>query len=804
MFNSNKPPVDAQAENRTNLSADSPVSVLQGKQYTSAASAQVFTLVIDGAQESFDLQSMAGQSFIDLADRCSAASGSVHMDLTNLPKFSKHDRLRIIDFTALIEQRTIVVGGAQFDDLLEAVLSLLKPGLTTSALAQIKLAALEVAVLLFSSALSEACQRIQKRLRDVGQKGIKQNELVREARSVHSQIEDLVRETVADSRILVRDVFPDASVPPSLQLPAHWSEADGGLYKPFGKVSGKLSSPVFVVAIIQDQTGKHAVMLYWRSLGSWHTTIVDRIEIADKARCTTLANLGVPVTSNTASLLVQFLEEFITVNEKELPFVETVSRMGFHRVGETTLFVLGRTVITSEAVISNNNSSLVDSVPAHKVMFRGHDDGLDQLADGYHAQGSFDKWRDQIGPCLQFPRLRLMLMISFASAILEITGTPNFTVSVAGRTTTGKTSAMKVCASVWGCPNDSDACLISNWDATSTHRERLRLTQNNLPVFLDETKLAKGSEQEVPKTIYAAATGRSRGRGTLTGIARQESSKNITFMTGEQAATSFAQDGGAFARVLELHGAPFGENSLHTGVLVRESLQVISENYGHAGPMFVQYVLKHQAAWPQWRERYRQLVVQYETRAGSNHIMQRAASYLAAITLTSELVHEALGLPGVWIDPVEPLWDELSQATAAADLPKRALLLAYDHAVSLKDRFQEGSQNGRYNDYGKIHRDIIGRWEPKAQTSLGLPVTNGSPSDLAEVEWIGFLPNELERLLNSHDYQSDAIIRQWNSSGWLVTDNEKGTSRNQKSTTINGHKCRVIAISGAAIAAALS
>jgi putative DNA primase/helicase len=112
----------------------------------------------------------------------------------------------------------------------------------------------------------------------------------------------------------------------------------------------------------------------------------------------------------------------------------------------------------------------------------------------------------------------------------------------------------------------------------------------------ENTKDSAGSK--VSQVIYQIANGRGRGRGSINGMRSTGSWRTVMLSTGEQSAVDFTLgDGGSRARVISLWGLPFGAANEATAPLVRGIDLAVQENYGHAGPRLIQFILQHQDQW---------------------------------------------------------------------------------------------------------------------------------------------------------------------------------------------------------------
>lgn len=228
---------------------------------------------------------------------------------------------------------------------------------------------------------------------------------------------------------------------------------------------------------------------------------------------------------------------------------------------------------------------------------------------------------------------------------------------------------------------------------------------------LDDTKRARRS-QDIAQTLYDVAAGRGRGRGSVRGTRAAGSWETILFSSGEAPIDSFTQsEGGNRARVVKVWGAPFGRADETTILVVRELNLAIRQHYGHAGPRFVQFLLKNRDRWKVWKEEFVALQRQYSEQAGANPVADRIVEHLAVITLTARLAHQALELPWQYRDPIAPLWKDLLEEVSEADRAARALEYVMSWAYA-----HEGEFFGRHrvDHNGKPLQPLpgwAGRWD---------------------------------------------------------------------------------------------
>jgi hypothetical protein len=427
------------------------------------------------------------------------------------------------------------------------------------------------------------------------------------------------------------------------------------------------------------------------------------------------------------------------------------------------------------------------------VHFQGADEGDDQLAAGFHAEGTYEAWCKAMQVVAPYPKVKLALYAGLAAPLLRILRANNFMVDLAGETTSGKTVTLRVAASAFGNPDEESAndraTAMFTWKNTEVWKERAPVVVNHLPFIMDDSKHAKHRE-DVAETIYLIAQGRGKGRGTIKGTAAHETFSTVMLSSGEQPATSFTQDGGTRARVITIWGSPFGARNQETGKLVRRLNDQIKRHYGHAGPRFVQYLLKHRKQWKKWREQYQQFIEKWEKQAGDNAIAGRLAASFAAISVTAFLAHRALDLPWPYEDPVAPLWNDLVKE--AKD--RAAAALQYVMACA---QAHEG--------------EFLGRRDPKAP-----PPTLGwagrwhigvRPNEESEAvrEWseIAFYPQWLETTLKGGEFEPRSTIRTWKDRGWLRLGSERdGTKRTCARVRMGDNTERMVVVTRKAVDAA--
>lgn len=572
-----------------------------------------------------------------------------------------------------------------------------------------------------------------------------------------------------DDPIALGALLDDSPVP-YLLCPGRYWLAEHGTYRLMGSQDNLehrliAHSPIIVTRILRDiDSGHEHWELAWLRHGEWQYHVVPRDVCSDSRRIVQLSALGCPVTSSTARELVTYLSEFEACNIGLMP-VESVSHhLGWQSQGSEPIgYLYGR-----------------EWIPAREgvyVAYRGRDEGDEQLADGYHVAGSIDAWLEALAPAMAYDRARLAFYLPFVAPMLSILGCPNFIVDFSGRTSIGKSTLLRIAASVAGCPDETQPdSIIHSWDVTRVFAERTSATISHLPLILDDTKRAK-NQQIISEILYMIANGRGRGRGNPRGIQRTGAWRTVLISSGEAPAVSYSHDGGTRGRVLSVRGLPFGPASEQTRRMIDRLSIALRQHYGHGLPLWVRWLIEHREQWDEWREAYHRTIAAY-AEAASDGVGARLAQYAAAIECVAALVHVAFAesgheLPWDYDPPLAKLWDGIVKEASDPLGEEEALRMVWAWAVANANCFAGRGAHPPLNGW-------YGKWEDKPSW-----------------EYIAFDPSKLRKFLTEQGYSPDEILGAWRERGWI--DVPEGQRGYQKKVKLNGHSTWMVVVLRSAI-----
>lgn len=156
------------------------------------------------------------------------------------------------------------------------------------------------------------------------------------------------------------------------------------------------------------------------------------------------------------------------------------------------------------------------------------------IEPAFSVAGTADAWRDSVA-CLAAGNSRLVfaLSVAFAGPLADVVGEDSGGFHFRGSSSSGKTTALKAAASVWGSPNNYPRL----WRATTNGLEGLAALHNDGLLILDE--LSQIDPKEAGEAAYLLANGQGKARASRTGTARQSARWRLLFLSaGEESLTA--------------------------------------------------------------------------------------------------------------------------------------------------------------------------------------------------------------------------------------------------------------------------
>lgn len=571
----------------------------------------------------------------------------------------------------------------------------------------------------------------------------------------------------------IADIKEGLDLPEDLSVPLGWRINSGGIWRVQTNHEGEEQAenicrvPMIVTGVLRDAGGEGSqVIIRWRARGSWRSHVTDRKTVAIARNLAELSQFDLPVSSQSAPQLVAWFEAFMVANDSALPEARVSSHLGWQGSND---FLWGKQRITIDGVEPAALDGKWDEAGLH---LNTHKPGANAIASGYRESGDFETWRALIQNLSCYPRFGLLIYASIAAPILRVLPeAPNFCLDLAGETSRGKTTALRLAASVWGLPSERDGGLIWSWDATPTWIERTAAMCSDLPLILDDSKRAK--PERVSGIVYSVAQGVGRGRGTIAGQQEMSKWRTVLISTGEAPLTHYATEGGASARILSLWGTPFRTDGHDHGKIARSIARVSHEHYGHLGPRIVQ-MLMDQDVVAAVKNEYHNAVETWAKVMRGSAVGARLAQYLGVLSV-AEFLYLRSGMPAFVESPLGEAFSVLRTSIAASDRASSAVIDLLNWAMS------ETPQHIARGDELEPPLACYGKWGGYGEDGQGW--------DTCYV--LSRVGNEQ---LTRMGYDAKAVISTWHERGWLVTDKSSSAPTKTANMPRSRQSARFLAI----------
>ncbi|WP_300908753.1 DUF927 domain-containing protein [uncultured Desulfovibrio sp.] len=367
-----------------------------------------------------------------------------------------------------------------------------------------------------------------------------------------------------------RKQAPDCPMPEGFFLVPEGKRA--GLYKLETKTDGELNEvrigpPLSVKGMTRDSEGNEwGLMLEWADPDGKKHTWPMPIELLFRQGAdwySALASGGWFGNPSARKKLVDFLSSVRPTRR-----IRCVPRTGW----DNTAYIL------PDAVYGDISGESVVLQSAHH-------------GDLYRTAGTLDGWREVAKLSVGNSRLSFALCAAFAGPLLRLAGLEGGGFSFEGGSSSGKTTALQIAASVWGGPEH-----VRSWRATDNGLENIAVLHNDNVLILDEVGQVNG--KVLAECAYMLANGQGKGRSSREGNLRKSHSWRLLFLSSGElgladklAENGLKSRGGQEVRFVglpvdtsmltELHGFP------HAGAVVNRLKELSAIHYGHAGRAFL-------------------------------------------------------------------------------------------------------------------------------------------------------------------------------------------------------------------------
>lgn len=285
-----------------------------------------------------------------------------------------------------------------------------------------------------------------------------------------------------------------------------------------------------------------------------------------------LLNMGLRIATSPRAR--NLLTQYIQTREPEENALCT-DRVGWHG----NAFVLPRETIGDDA---------------ERIVFQSDN----AVENTFRSKGTAEDWRDRVGLlCAGNSRLVFALACAFAGPLLRPAGMESGGFHYRGDSSSGKTTALKLAASVYG-----GASYMQRWRTTDNALEVIAAQHSDCLLILDE--LAQVEPKAAGECAYMLANEQSKGRATRNVSARPRLSWRLLFLSaGEVGLADHMAEG--MKRTRTGQEVRMADIPADAGM----GLGAFEELHGHAGGAAFAKHITHQAqavygapgrAWLEW------------------------------------------------------------------------------------------------------------------------------------------------------------------------------------------------------------
>ncbi|TDL37020.1 DUF927 domain-containing protein [Macrococcoides bohemicum] len=507
----------------------------------------------------------------------------------------------------------------------------------------------------------------------------------------------------------------------------------GGLYKEVEVGTGKdkdikiiqiASNYPFITKRIKDiETGEITYELAFMDDYEIHKRPVTSSQIKRRDEIIDLAMYGLDVFDNNRSDMLEFIHKCLMYNK-----LATIK--GTNRIGH----IKGHFVIPNE----ENDIHLNVTDPAQR-----------KILDAFVSKGTLLEYNQHVFQLVKNEHV-VMTMIygSLASILLEEFEIDPFIIDTSSKTSTGKTTALKVTATVWG-----DGTLVNSFNSTKVAIERKTTFLNSFPILLDDSRGA--NPKELGAIVYNHSFATDKGRGTIQSVKVQSRHRNIMISTGETSLSDASEEkGGMSARVITLEDEPFSFKGF------TELYEAIGKYHGTLGKAFWKCYLNNKEYY---HKQYTLICQKYFEKGNGNEVLERMARAFGILELAGLILSQMDLFQHPYQQHMEKVYTSMLNNNKNIDKPNQLL-----------ERVLEELDGQRNN--------IIYDQQEYVQSQVYA---------IYKREYLGILPAKLRDLIPT---EYNKIIREWYERGYLITDTKDEKIKTQKTTATKYKTLKTIAI----------
>lgn len=392
-----------------------------------------------------------------------------------------------------------------------------------------------------------------------------------------------------------------------------------GVYKRISKNSWeRISSSMELLSIEENiDTSVHSAKIAYTSFGEVKYITVPRSAYLQRRKLLELQDFGVDVTEDNATFLTKYFKD------------EEERKMDTKQYSHSTL---GFSRYNGKLVFKHYNAIGIEST------YSGPYD--------VKPTGSYEDYLKMIKEeVLGNPLMEFILVSGLSSVLLAYLSDEysidSLIIHLASDSTTGKSTALKLAASLWSVTDVRADSLFSSYNGTNHALINKICGLFGIPYCLDEISMS--SMQNFTSFIYTLVNGVEKERLTKDSKLMEKKSWIVTLLSnGERSLVGLAsKNKGIAARVFEIKNVTFTRDAENAENIQR----AIQKNYGLVGPKYAEYILSLKKEdickrFEEIREDFSNLV---ETTQSTDELFKRRTLKFAILLLTAEYFEKFSG-----------------------------------------------------------------------------------------------------------------------------------------------------------------
>jgi hypothetical protein len=496
----------------------------------------------------------------------------------------------------------------------------------------------------------------------------------------------------------------------------------------------RISNSLIRITEIRENidTGQITLSISFEYLGRSRTTQILRSHMSNSRQLVSaLAGEGAPVTSNNARHVLAYLEAYEHEFAASITRKKVTSRLGRGRA-DGPFFLPGLIPAVEFAPLGPGDASLIRAYSSRRGSLHGWAEVMRMLDS----------------ETLIIPQVAVVAaLVPPLQRRLQI---PNFILDLYGNTSTGKSTSLKLAASVYGRPHDPDS-LVMQWMGTQSAIEQVAGMCSELPIFLDDAQHCPAELKRA--VIYMIANGRGKVRsGGRARVLEVPTWNTVALSTSEEPLHESSPHEGARGRILSIGGTtpPFRPGS---ALMVQDLERAVANNHGHAGEAYVRHLNGLiESEWLRWHRRYSAVRMEL-LRGTSSNVAGRVSGYVAAVQVAAEIACPLLSLP--FRPDVLAAWLMLHVGEQESDrnLVLVALRALADYYVANLAGF---AGDGQYRGGGRTPLQGLAKKQ----------------------QYVAFLRSTLDGVFRTHKWNPTALLNKMSEAGVLLTtEKQRHTKR---------------------------